>query len=312
MDKLVVEGGRRLEGVVEISDYAGALHILFEVNRDTTPQAALQDLQPAWASALETDAARITPPNSPFAVAAQHRQVIAGLARHASSALVLWVVPTIFLFIYIVLAWVSSDQPAQLRFSLGQFENTMSITEQLTAALVVITGIYAVLTYGIMRANRQTVAAMNAQTEALSRPYLSISPFTLPENAIVFLRISNTGRTAAENVRLELDRPYYRFGKADESENLRNLSVFSEPISSVGPGAEFIFSLAMAPVLYGSQNDVNRTPLTFRITASYRCFGKVVTEITEVDLRPFRGMHMSFDPVVHELSGIKEAIKARD
>ena len=187
----------------------------------------------------------------------------------------------------------------------------MSFTDQLTAALVVITGIYAALTYGIMRANRQTVAAMNAQTEALSRPYLSISPFTLPQNAIVFLRISNTGRTAAANVRLKLDRPYYRFGKADESEDIRNLSVFSEPISSIGPGAELIFSLAMAPVLYGPQNDVNRTPLTFGITATYGFFGKAVAEVTEVDLRPFRGMHMSFDPIVQELSGIKDAIKAQ-
>jgi hypothetical protein len=187
----------------------------------------------------------------------------------------------------------------------------MSVTDQLTAALVVITGIYAALTYGIMRANRQTVAAMSAQTEALSRPYVSICPFTLPQNAIVFLRISNNGRTPAQNVRFELDRPYYRFGKADESEDLRNLSVFSEPISSIGPGAEFIFALAMAPILYGAQNDVNRTPLTFRITASYGFFEKVVVEVTEVDLRPFRGMHMSFDPIVHELSGIKDAIKER-
>lgn len=187
----------------------------------------------------------------------------------------------------------------------------MPTIEHLTAALVVITAVYAALTYGIMRANRQTVAAMNAQTEALSRPYLSVAPFTLPQNAIVFLRISNTGRTAAANVRLELDRPYYRFGKAEESENLRTLSAFSAPIASVGPGAEFIFSLAMAPALYGSNNDEARTPLTFRVTASYRFFGKAVTEVTDVDLRPFRGMHMSYDPIVHELSGIKDALKAR-
>ena len=184
----------------------------------------------------------------------------------------------------------------------------MPTIEQLTSALNVITAIYAALTYGIMRANRQTVAAMNAQTEALSRPYLSVSPFTLPQNAIVFLRISNTGRTAAEIVRLELDRPYYRFGQADESENLRTLSVFSEPVASVGPGTEFIFALAMAPVLYSSSNDEARTPLTFRVTASYGFFGKTVTD---VDLRPFRGMYMSYDPIVHELSEIKDAIKAR-
>jgi hypothetical protein len=67
----------------------------------------------------------------------------------------------------------------------------------------------------------------------------------------------------------------------------------------------------MAPVLYGNQNDTTRTPLTFRVTASYGFFGKVVTEVTEVDLRPFRGMHMSYDPIVHELSEIKSALKGR-
>lgn len=187
----------------------------------------------------------------------------------------------------------------------------MSITEQLTAALVVITGVYAALTYGIMRANRANVAAMKAQTEALACPYLSVLPFTLPQNAIVFLRISNIGRTAAENVRFQLDRPYYRFGRADESENLNTFSVFSQSIASVGPGAEFIFALATAPVLYGSHNDPARTPLTFRVTASYGFFGRLVAEETEVDLRPFRGMHMSYDPVVHELSEIKSALRAR-
>lgn len=63
----------------------------------------------------------------------------------------------------------------------------MSTTDQLTAALVVITAVYAALTYGIMRANRQTVAAIKEQTEALSRPYISIAPFTLPKNSILFL-----------------------------------------------------------------------------------------------------------------------------
>lgn len=187
----------------------------------------------------------------------------------------------------------------------------MSITDQLTALLVVITAVYAALTYGIMRANRDNVAAMKAQTEALARPYIAVTPFTLPQNAIVFLRISNMGRTAAEGVHFELDRPYYRFGKADESQNLGALSVFSQPVSSIAPGSEFIFSLAMAPALYGDKNDEALTPLMFRVTATYRFFQKVVKEVTEVDLRPFRGMHMSYDPVVNELSGIKKALETR-
>lgn len=61
----------------------------------------------------------ISPPNSPFAVASRHREVITGLARGASSAIVLWIVPTVFLFIYIALLWVSFGQFVQPVLSAG-------------------------------------------------------------------------------------------------------------------------------------------------------------------------------------------------
>ncbi len=49
----------------------------------------------------------ISPPNAPFAVAREHREQVTGLARRASSAVVLWIVPTVFLLIYVGLVWVS-------------------------------------------------------------------------------------------------------------------------------------------------------------------------------------------------------------
>ncbi len=185
----------------------------------------------------------------------------------------------------------------------------MTTTDLLTAALVVVTTVYAMLTYGIMRANRRSVAAMERQTEALSRPYITVAPFVLPKNPILFLRITNTGKTAAERVRLELDRPFHRFGRPEQTENLATFSVFSEEIASVPPSAEFIFALQMAPALFGNDIDQSKTPLTFKVTASYGFAGKVLTEVTNVDLRPFRGMHMAYDPVVNELSEIKDILK---
>lgn len=186
----------------------------------------------------------------------------------------------------------------------------MSTTDMLTAALVVVTTVYAILAYGIMRANRRSVAAMQHQTEALSRPYITVAAFALPKNPILFLRIANTGKTAAECVRLELDRPFHRFGRVEQNENLATFSAFSQEIASVAPSGEFIFALAMAPALFGDGADVTRTPLTFKVTATYRFAGKVLTEATEVDLRPFRGMHMAYDPLVNELSEIKDILKA--
>jgi len=102
----------------------------------------------------------------------------------------------------------------------------MMTTDALTAVLVVITGIYAALTYGIMVATRRSVRAVEQQTEALSRPYVTVAPLLLAGNAIMFLRITNSGKTAAE--RLGSARPAVppvrraRCGK--ESSSIRGLS----------------------------------------------------------------------------------------
>ncbi|EDW6546188.1 hypothetical protein YI89_004571 [Salmonella enterica subsp. enterica] len=46
--------------------------------------------------------------------------------------------------------------------------------EILTAILVIITGIYAFLTYKMSRISERTAQIMNEQTEAMSRPYIII------------------------------------------------------------------------------------------------------------------------------------------
>jgi hypothetical protein len=187
----------------------------------------------------------------------------------------------------------------------------MSTTDVLTGVLVAITGVYAVLTYGIMKATERSVAAMQQQTEALSRPYITVAPLTLPKNIILFLRVANTGKMAAERLRLQLDRPFHRFGRVEEVENLATYSAFTQEIASFAPGAELIFALAQSFVVFGENADESKTPLTFKVTATYGFGRRTVTEITEVDLRPYRGMHIAYDPVVDELSEIKDVLKKK-
>ena len=184
-------------------------------------------------------------------------------------------------------------------------------TDTLTAALVVITGIYAYLTYGIMKATRRSVDAMQQQTEALSRPYVTVAPLTVPGSHVLFLRIANTGKTAAERVRLELDRPFYRDGEAEEAKNLAVFSAFTQEIASFAPGAELIFWLALSSVVFADGADEARTPLVFKVTATYGYSERTVTEVTEVDLRPYGKMHVSYDPIVEQLSGIKDVLKKK-
>lgn len=57
--------------------------------------------------------------NAPFAVANNHRRTVAGLAKAAESARVLWLVPTVFLFLYILLARLSFGQVGGLVADVG-------------------------------------------------------------------------------------------------------------------------------------------------------------------------------------------------
>jgi hypothetical protein len=54
-----------------------------------------------------------------------------------------------------------------------------------------------------MQANQRTLTALQDQTEATLRPYVSISAVTVP-NVIFYLRIANTGKAGAKNVRLTM------------------------------------------------------------------------------------------------------------
>jgi hypothetical protein len=71
----------------------------------------------------------------------------------------------------------------------------------LTALYVGATFIYAFLTYRILRANRAAVAAMKEQITASIRPYVHFDLF-VENRSTVEIRLRNTGRTAAHNIRV--------------------------------------------------------------------------------------------------------------
>ena len=132
--------------------------------------------------------------------------------------------------------------------------------EVLTGLLVIITAVYAVATFRILRANQQAVEVMREQADALSRPYVAIAPFTAPRSHLFRLRIANTGKTAAKSLRLTIDRDFYQYG---ESRNLAAMSAFTEPIDSFPPGAELIFGLEQGQKLFAEEVDEKVTPTRF-------------------------------------------------
>jgi len=105
--------------------------------------------------------------------------------------------------------------------------------EILTAILVAITGIYAYLTYKMSKMNERAVQIMNEQTESISRPYLIIQPIVRPHTQFLYLKIYNSGKTPALNVKLELDRDFYQFDEL--SKNLKDASAFTSTFDSFAP-----------------------------------------------------------------------------
>lgn len=183
--------------------------------------------------------------------------------------------------------------------------------EILTALLVIITGLYALFTFRILRANEKVVGKMRDQQEAMYRPYVSISPVVYPENPIAFLKIKNSGLTAANNLRLNLDKDFFQFGENKEERNLKSRSAFKDPIDSFVPGAEIYFYLAQSFVIFGKKEGQELTPTTFTVTAEYEYLDKKVAEKTVVDLSPYLGAANPHDPIVCQLKAIKEAIEKK-
>lgn len=186
------------------------------------------------------------------------------------------------------------------------------VIEILTAILVFITAIYAFLTHRMAKASEASVEAMRNQSEASLRPYITIVPFIRAHTPMLNLRVKNTGITGAQNVRLSIDRDFFKFGEKTRPDgNLRTLSAFTTPIDSLSPGAELIFGLAQGWVLFGEKAQPDICPSQFSVTAKYEFFGKTVQEVTQVDLRPYLGSEGERDPIVEELERIRKVLEGK-
>jgi hypothetical protein len=184
------------------------------------------------------------------------------------------------------------------------------VIEYLTAILVFITAIYAYLTHRMAKSAEESVDAMNQQTMALSRPYVAIQPFIRPHTPILYLRIKNSGRTAAMNLELSIDRDFYQFGETNQNgKNLKNLSAFTVPIDSFPPEMELLFALGQGWVLFGEDGNTTAMPTQFAVTAKYAFSGIEVSETTHIDLRPYLGSEGERDPLVEEVEKVRKVLE---
>jgi len=178
----------------------------------------------------------------------------------------------------------------------------------LTGLLVLITGFYAWATFRILKANERVVEVMRSQSEAMTRPYIIISPYLEPETSMVRLVISNTGKTAANHLRLFIDKSFYPFGELKEDRNLAALPAFQDEIDSFAPGLEITFGLAVGAHLFNEKTDEELTPKQFSITAEYSFGDTKVKEAHSIDLRFLYMVDVPQDLYVKHLKEIKAEI----
>lgn len=183
----------------------------------------------------------------------------------------------------------------------------LSVTDQLTGLLVLVTGYYAWTTNRILAANKETVAAMREQSEAMSRPYIQSTLGLVPNTPIFVLQIRNTGKTTALNLRLSLDKDFCQLGNKDR--NLRNLNTFKDEIKSFPPDSEFSFWLGTGPEMFATSHNDDLMPQVFSVTAAYEYAQKKVVETTTIDFRPFLSTDLPRDSITHEMKGMTREIK---
>lgn len=180
--------------------------------------------------------------------------------------------------------------------------------ELLTALLVLITAFYAWATYRILKANEHVVEAMREQAEATFRPYVIVTVRLEPDNPIFYLRVANIGRTAAANLRLTIDRSFFKFGEKGDKNDLASFSAFNRQIDSLPPDSEIIFGLAQGFVVFSPGADEAICPKRFTVTANYRFGEKQVEERHHIDLGPYLHADVPQDPIVRKLRSINESL----
>ena len=132
--------------------------------------------------------------------------------------------------------------------------------------LAVLTAVYVALTYQMLRTNQRQLAILREQFLYSVRPSVLIEAFAFPGSPLFKLRIRNVGKSAAERLRLQIDRDFWALGKSDR--NLRDFHVFRNVIDNFAPGSEIVFNLGVSSELWGDKFQ-GKCPTRFSISADY-------------------------------------------
>lgn len=188
------------------------------------------------------------------------------------------------------------------------FFDATGLTAIATIILVLITGVYAYFTRQILVSNRDILAQMNKQAIMESRPYINIQAILDPIDLLLKLKITNIGKTAATNIRFELDRPFHQFADKNSDRNIQKFHLFNELIDTFPPGTNIILYLGTGPHIFSEGTDKSLTPNIFTIKTSYIGIENY-TESFVVDLNIYRNSTSEHSvPLKRELESVRDSI----
>ncbi len=184
----------------------------------------------------------------------------------------------------------------------------MNFSEGLTLANVLLTAVFAGLTFFILRANRASVSAMREQMADQNRPFVTVTVQIRMGTSVIQLLVKNVGRSPAQHLRLRLDRDFFQFGEKGSGRNLAEQPAFSQTIDCLPPMSELLFDLGMGHEIFAAGADQKVCPHTFAVSAEYEHAENKYTEQIHVDLRPYIGTSVPKHPVVEELERVRKSI----
>lgn len=172
--------------------------------------------------------------------------------------------------------------------------------ELLTSLLVIITGVYAYLTFRLVEGSRASVAAMKAQIEATTRPYVH---FDLePYGNLVEASLRNTGLTAARRVTVTIAPPL----KVAVAGEIRPFRLGEVPLALLAPNRELREYVGRREHVRSLSDD-----LRFSVSIRYEnAAGHIYDEAFSVDLSGlFEMAYVARPTTAKELQKIAETLK---
>ncbi len=148
-------------------------------------------------------------------------------------------------------------------------------TALLTLGLLVATGVYAWLTHCLVKAGEE-------QSWQIARPRMLVAIRTNQGGQFLIIHIENIGSSAAEDLRLEIDRPLFQqFGSLDD---IAQVPIFREGLRALPSRTPIRIGLGVAHQYLNKSANREKHPSSFTITAHYRSGDRELTETFPIDV----------------------------